>query len=63
MASRRYSSPPDKFAYYFFVPDRSSNWTAQPSWFDILGLREASTPAEIRLAYRVRTLELQGGFL
>jgi hypothetical protein len=43
----------------FFTPDRSSNWTAQPSWFDILGVREASTPAEIRLAYRVRTLELK----
>jgi hypothetical protein len=46
---------------YFFAPDRSSNWTAQPSWFDILGVREPSTPAEIRLAYRVRTMELKVG--
>lgn len=46
---------------YFFAPDRSLRWTEQPSWFDVLGVRETSTPAEIRLAYRVRTLELKAG--
>ena len=44
---------------YFFAPDRSNRWAVQPSWFEILGVRETSTPAEIRLAYRVRTLELK----
>ncbi len=44
---------------YFFAPDRSLHWAEQPSWFDILRVRETSTPAEIRLAYRVRTLELK----
>jgi hypothetical protein len=46
---------------YFFSPDRSTAWAVQPSWFDVLGVRESSTPAEIRLAYRVRTLELKAG--
>ncbi len=44
---------------YFFAPDRSVTWSEQPSWFDVLGVRKNSTPAEIRLAYRVRLLELK----
>jgi hypothetical protein len=44
---------------YFFAPDRSVCWAEQPSWFEVLGVRKNSTPAEIRLAYRVRTLELK----
>ncbi len=46
---------------YFFAPDRSISWAEQPSWFEVLGVRDTSTPAEIRLAYRVRTLELKAG--
>lgn len=44
---------------YFFAPDRSAPWGEQLSWFDVLGIRKNSTPAEIRLAYRVRLLELK----
>jgi hypothetical protein len=44
---------------YFFAPDRSAQWADQPSWFEVLGIRKNSTPAEIRLAYRVRMLELK----
>ena len=44
---------------YFFAPDRSVCWAEQPSWFEVLGVRKHSTPAEIRLAYRVRLLELK----
>ena len=44
---------------YFFAPDRSAEWAEQPSWFEVLGVRKNSTPAEIRLAYRVRMLELK----
>jgi hypothetical protein len=44
---------------YFFAPDRAALWAEQPSWFEVLGVRKNSTPAEIRLAYRVRTLELK----
>ncbi len=44
---------------YFFAPDRSAIWGEQPNWFEVLGVRKNSTPAEIRLAYRVRLLELQ----
>src|SRR6185437_11894164 len=44
---------------YFFAPDRSAQWIEQPSWFEVLGVRKNSTPAEIRLAYRVRMLELK----
>ena len=46
---------------YFFAPDRSVTWTGQPSWFALFGVRETSTPAEIRLAYRLRTLERNTG--
>ena len=46
---------------YFFAPDRSIRWQEQLSWFDVLGARETSTPAELRLAYRVRALELKAG--
>jgi hypothetical protein len=44
---------------YFYSPDRSAQWAEQPSWFEVLGVRKNSTPAEIRLAYRVRMLELK----
>ena len=44
---------------YFFAPDRSAPWGEQPSWFEVFAVRKNSTPAEIRLAYRVRTLELK----
>ena len=44
---------------YFFAPDRSAPWAEQPSWYEVLGVRKNSTPAEIRLAYRVRMLELR----
>jgi hypothetical protein len=44
---------------YFFAPERSAQWTRQPSWFEVLRVRKNSTPAEIRLAYRVRLLELK----
>jgi hypothetical protein len=44
---------------YFLAPDRSARWAEQPSWFEVLGVRKHSTPAEIRLAYRVRLLELK----
>jgi hypothetical protein len=43
---------------YFFAPDRSAQWADQSSWFEVLGVRKNSTPAEIRLAHRVRLLEL-----
>ena len=46
---------------YFFAPDRSAPWTGQPDWFHLFGVRETSTPAEIRLAYRLRTLERNTG--
>lgn len=46
---------------YFFAPDRSVPWTGQPSWFALFGVRETSTPAEIRLAYRIRSLERNTG--
>jgi hypothetical protein len=44
---------------YFFAPERSTSWAEQPSWFELLGVHETSTPAEIRVAYRVRLLELK----
>lgn len=44
---------------YFFAPDRYVQWAEQASWFAVLGVRKNSTPAEIRLAYRVRMLELK----
>ena len=50
---------PAQIRDYFFAPDRSAQWAEQPSWFEVLGVRKNSTPAEIRLAYRVRLLELK----
>jgi hypothetical protein len=44
---------------YFYAPDRSVCWAEQPSWFEVLAVRKNSTSAEIRLAYRVRMLELK----
>lgn len=44
---------------YFFALNRGTSWEEQPTWFEVLGVRPSSTPAEIRLAYRVRDLELK----
>lgn len=44
---------------YFFSPDRTQSWQNQPSWYDILGLSEAITPATLRLSCQVRRLELR----
>lgn len=41
---------------YFFAPNRSIPWGHQASWFEILGATESSSPAKLRLAYRVQRL-------
>lgn len=44
---------------YFFAPDRTQSWQNQPSWYDLLGVTEASTPTTLRLSFQVTQLELR----
>ncbi len=44
---------------YFYVADRRRPWERQPSLYDILRATPAATLAELRLAFKLRQLELR----
>jgi len=44
---------------YFYVPNRRQPWDRQPSLYDILQTTPAATLAELRLAFKLRQLELR----
>jgi hypothetical protein len=44
---------------YFYVGDRRRGWDQQPSFYELLRTEPSATPSEVRVAYRLRTLELR----
>lgn len=53
------SLPCDSLRDYFYVGDRRRGWDEQPSFYELLGVRPEATTAELRVAFRLRTLELR----
>jgi hypothetical protein len=44
---------------YFFAANRRTSWPSQPTFYYLLGLPQDVTQKELRLAYRLRRMELQ----
>jgi len=43
---------------YFYVGDRRHAWDRQPSFYELLHVNPKVSPAELRLAFKIRNLEL-----
>lgn len=43
---------------YFFVANRRRQWDRQPSFYELLRVNPKASPTELRLAFKLRTLEL-----
>src|SRR5579864_3989630 len=43
---------------YFYVGNRRLGWERQSSFYDLLRVNPKASPAELRLAFKLRTLEL-----
>lgn len=43
---------------YFFVANRRRRWDRQPSFYELLRVNPKVSPTELRLAFKLRTLEL-----
>lgn len=44
---------------YFYVGNRRRGWGRQPSFYELLRVNPKVSPAELRLAFKLRTLELR----
>lgn len=44
---------------YFYVGNRRRAWDRQPSLYELLRVNASATPSELRLAFKLRTLELR----
>lgn len=44
---------------YFYVANRRRPWERQPSFYELLRVNPKVSPAELRLAFKLRTLELR----
>jgi len=44
---------------YFYVGNRRRPWDRQPSFYDLLRVNTSVSPAELRLAFKLRTFELR----
>ena len=44
---------------YFYVGNRSRGWGRQPSFYELLQVDPKVSPAELRLAFKLRTIELR----
>lgn len=44
---------------YFYVADRHREWNKQPTLYKVLGTASTAGPAELRLAFKIRQIELQ----
>lgn len=44
---------------YFYVGDRQREWGKQPTLYEIVRIPQEADPAQLRLSFRVRQLELQ----
>jgi len=53
--------PCDVVRDYFYSPARGEPWMHQPSFYDVLRITPSASLAELRLAFRLRQLELRAG--
>jgi hypothetical protein len=44
---------------YFYIADRQMEWQKQPTLYDVIRAPQHASPAELRLAFKIRQLELQ----
>jgi len=44
---------------YFYVADRRLEWGQQPTLYDVVGMPPTAGPAELRLSFKIRQMELQ----
>jgi hypothetical protein len=44
---------------YFYAADRHREWGQQPALYDMVGMPSTAGPAELRLSFRIRQIELQ----
>jgi hypothetical protein len=44
---------------YFYVADRQRDWNKQPTLYEVLRVASTAGPAELRLAFKIRQIELQ----
>jgi hypothetical protein len=53
--------PCDVVRDYIYSPARGEPWMPQPSFYDVLRITSSASLAELRLAFRLRQLELRAG--
>lgn len=46
---------------YFYVADRHRDWEKQRPLYEVVGMPPAAGPAELRLSFKIRQMELQAG--
>ncbi|MGH9398438.1 MAG: hypothetical protein ACRD18_16515 [Terriglobia bacterium] len=46
---------------YFYVANRHRDWGNQPPFYKVVGMPPAAGPAELRLSFKIRQMELQAG--
>ena len=51
--------PTEALRDYFYVGNRHRAWDRQPSLYELLRVNRNTSPAELRLAFKLRTLELR----
>ena len=51
--------PTEALRDYFYVGNRHRAWDRQPSLYELLRVNRNASPAELRLAFKLRTLELR----
>ena len=51
--------PCDVLRDYFYVADRKGEWRKQPTLYDVVRIPQSAGPGELRLAFKIRQLELQ----
>ena len=53
------SLPCDRLRDYFYVGNRHRSWDRQPSLYELLRVDPSVSPAELRIAFKLRSLELR----
>jgi hypothetical protein len=59
LGTRAVNLPASAVRDYFYRADRKRDWSDSPTLYDLLRTASSVSPGELRLAYRVRRLELE----
>jgi hypothetical protein len=59
LGTRAINLPAAAVRDYFYRADRKLDWSDSPTLYDLLRAASSASPGELRLAYRVRRLELE----